>query len=192
MPRANIKRWAEYWGHLPLADAEWLEARRPETEVSLHRDSPGGRIRTRESFVRQPSQTAFLPVHDRDVLVLAGDIGRGVQAREFVLRELEVSPVVYVPGNHEYCSRVARGETDARWQALATAYPGLHYLVVEAVVIDDLRFWGAPWYSGLGTLRMRRPARQCAATCARAHSVRRARRRSSCISTKTRGLWSPT
>ena len=25
VPRANIKRWAEYWGYLPLADAEWLE-----------------------------------------------------------------------------------------------------------------------------------------------------------------------
>ena len=89
---------------------------------------------------RWPGLDTFRAVPRRDLLVLAGDIGRGVQAREFVLRELEVSPVVYVPGNHEYCSRVARGETDARWQALATAYPGLHYLVAETVAIDDLRF----------------------------------------------------
>ena len=76
-----------------------------------------------------PAKRAFVPVPDRDVLVLAGDIGRQKQARAFVERELATSPVVYVPGNHEYYSDRSRDDIDADWRAIAADNPGLHHLL---------------------------------------------------------------
>ena len=96
-----------------------------------------------------PHDEAFRPVPDRDVLVLAGDLGNGQEGRDFVLRELAVSPVVFVPGNHEYCTHRPRAAVDADWQALAAEHAGLHYLIAEGVTLDGVRFWGAPWYSDL-------------------------------------------
>ena len=96
-----------------------------------------------------PERAAFDPVPSRDLLVLAGDIGTHLLAREFVLRELEISPVIYVPGNHEYYTRRPRSEVDRDWTTLAASEPDLHYLIAEGVTIDGVRFWGAPWYSDL-------------------------------------------
>ena len=103
-----------------------------------------------------PAKRSFVPVPDRDVLVLAGDIGRGKMARAFVERELAVSPVVYVPGNHEYYSRHSRDSIDADWRAIAAEHPDLHYLVAEGTTVDGVRFWGAPWYSDLWGAKDRR------------------------------------
>ena len=96
-----------------------------------------------------PADAAFRTVRDRDVLVLGGDIGNNAQAWSFVRRELETSPVIYVPGNHEYYTEVPRANVDANWRRIAKLNPGLHYLVAEGVTIDGVRFWGAPWYSDL-------------------------------------------
>ena len=96
-----------------------------------------------------PDDEAFRPVPDRDVLVLAGDLGHDQEGRDFVLRELAVSPVIFVPGNHEYCTHRSRDAVDADWQDLAAEHAGLHYLIAEGVTIDGVRFWGAPWYSDL-------------------------------------------
>ena len=96
-----------------------------------------------------PPHDDFAPVEDRDLLVLAGDIGPDALALDFVERELTVSPVVYVPGNHEYYSRRAREAIDAGWRTQASVHEGLHYLVAESVEIDGVTFWGAPWYSDL-------------------------------------------
>ena len=97
-----------------------------------------------------PPPGAFEPVLDRDVLVLAGDIGTGDLARAFIDRELQHSPVIYVPGNHEYYVKITRrAAIDADWHRLAAERPGLHYLVAEGVTLDGVRFWGAPWCSDL-------------------------------------------
>ena len=96
-----------------------------------------------------PERAAFDPVPSRNLLVLAGDIGTHLLAREFVLRELEISPVIYVPGNHEYYTPRSRSEVDRDWTTLAASEPDLHYLIAEGVTIDGVRFWGAPWYSDL-------------------------------------------
>ena len=61
-----------------------------------------------------PDKAVFRPVHGRDLLVLAGDIGVVTLGWAFVERELEVSPVVYVPGNHEYYARAGRADVDAK------------------------------------------------------------------------------
>ena len=87
---------------------------------------------------RVPPAHSFRPVSDRDVLVLAGDIGRQRMARFFVEREMAISPVVYVPGNHEYYSSRSRASIDGDWREIAAEHPDLHYLVA-----DGVRFWGA-------------------------------------------------
>ena len=96
-----------------------------------------------------PDSHDFCPAIDRDVLVLAGDIGTGMSARRFIEREVRISPVIYVPGNHEYYDCRSRKDLDQSWRALAADLPGLHYLTGDAVEIDGTRFWGAPWYSDL-------------------------------------------
>ena len=98
---------------------------------------------------RVPAAHSFRPVPDRDVLVLAGDIGRQRMARFFVERELAISPVIYVPGNHEYYSSRSRASIDGDWREIAAEHPDLHYLVADGVTVGGVRFWGAPWYSDL-------------------------------------------
>ena len=104
-----------------------------------------------------PQRQSFRAVPDRDVLVLAGDIGRGMMARTFVEQQLEVSAVVYVPGNHEYYGRrTERTDVDLRWTELAERHADLHYLAGTSTEIDGVRFWGGPWYSDLWGARDRR------------------------------------
>ena len=96
---------------------------------------------------RRPAAGEFRAAPDRDVLVLAGDIGTHTCAWDFVRQQLELSPVVCVPGNHEYYSMQTREHTNSEWKRKAHEHAGLHYLLAEGVVIGGVRFWGAPWYS---------------------------------------------
>ena len=91
----------------------------------------------------------FKPAEDRDVLVLAGDIGTYMDAWPFIEQELRRSPVIYVPGNHEYYCWQSREDTDEAWKHKAKQNPDLYYLTAEGVTIVGVRFWGAPWYSDL-------------------------------------------
>ena len=65
-----------------------------------------------------PDDDAFRPMPDRDVLILAGDIGRRMMAQDLVQRELAISPVIYVPGNHEYYTEARRADVDAARRAV--------------------------------------------------------------------------
>ena len=96
-----------------------------------------------------PGEAAFRPVHGRNLLVLAGDIGVDMTAWPFVERELEISSVVYVPGNHEYYTQGRRADVDAKWRRCANAHADFHFLVGEGAEIGGVRFWGAPWHSDL-------------------------------------------
>ena len=53
----------------------------------------------------------FEPDETRDLLILAGDIvdGNRVHGMPFIRRELGLSPVIFVPGNHEYYHAVNTG-----------------------------------------------------------------------------------
>ena len=70
----------------------------------------------------------FAPDESRDLLVLAGDITDGNRqfGVSFVRREIATSPVIYVPGNHEYFH--ARRNTEAFWRGFAGENEGLYYL----------------------------------------------------------------
>ena len=85
---------------------------------------------------------------DRDLLILAGDISVGTGAKAFIKEHLKISPVVYVPGNHEYYDWMMRDELDAWWRnQAAKKLPDLHYLQMDEVVLDGVRIKGATWYS---------------------------------------------
>ena len=136
---------------IQIASDLHLEAIPSAPRVELRRHAKSGALRVVERGARRPLPLpeAFEPVRGRDVLILAGDIGREALAREFVEAELSISPVIYVPGNHEYYSERSREEIDLEWRWLAGEHRDLHYLVCEGMVIDGVRFWGAPWYSDL-------------------------------------------
>ena len=90
----------------------------------------------------------FEPDESRDLLILAGDItdGRTDYGLPFIRRELDISPVIYVPGNHEYYY-ASKQKVDDWWRATTNYHRGLHYLNDETVEIGGLRFYGAEWCS---------------------------------------------
>lgn len=96
-----------------------------------------------------PATAVFAPANDRDVLVLAGDIGEADDAWPFISRELTISPVIYVAGNHEYWTRRPRCWFEEYWKGQARANQDFHYLHCEKAAIGGVRFFGAPWYSDL-------------------------------------------
>ena len=93
-------------------------------------------------------QHQFAPDAARDLLILAGDITDGKRqfGVSFVRRELDVSPVIYVPGNHEYY-HAPRRDTETFWRAFARDNEGFHYLNDDTVALGGLRFYGAEWCS---------------------------------------------
>ena len=98
-----------------------------------------------------PSPEYFTPVEDRDLLILAGDIGVNMLAERFVREQMEISPVIYVPGNHEYYTTRKRGDIDAAWKSIAKdSEYRLQYMVSDYTSIaPGFGVFGAPWYSDL-------------------------------------------
>ena len=90
----------------------------------------------------------FEPDEARDLLILAGDITSGTRrwGMPFIRRELGISPVIFVPGNHEYY-HATKQDVDSFWQSHADAHPGFHYLNDETAEIGGLTFYGAEWCS---------------------------------------------
>ena len=99
------------------------------------------------TFMPDPAKQ-FCADEDRDLLILAGDITDGDRqfGVSFVHRELRISPVVYVPGNHEYY-HAPRRDTEAFWRGFARDNEGFYYLNDDTVDIGGLRFYGAEWCS---------------------------------------------
>ena len=90
----------------------------------------------------------FAPDESRDLLILAGDIvdGKRQFGMAFIRRELKISPVIFVPGNHEYF-HATRRDTEAFWRGFAGENEGFYYLNDDTVEIGGLRFYGAEWCS---------------------------------------------
>ena len=73
-----------------------------------------------------------------DVAVLAGDIGVGLSALEWIHQKFSEMPVVYVLGNHEFY----RGNLDDIARFKAQAAPNVHILEQDAVILNGVRFLG--------------------------------------------------
>ena len=80
-----------------------------------------------------------VPDVDRDVLVLAGDIGVGKGALEFIKEQLKLSPVVYILGNHEFYHNEVL-EVEKFWKQLDLE--DLYVLENSSIVIQNVRFLG--------------------------------------------------
>jgi predicted phosphodiesterase len=84
------------------------------------------------------------PVH-ADVVVLAGDIGTGLDGLRWARRVFPHSEVVYVAGNHEYYGfEIAALQTRLREVAREL---GVHFLDGDEAVVDGTRFLGATLWS---------------------------------------------
>lgn len=86
-------------------------------------------------------QAAFVPREvDADVVVLAGDVGRGTAGVEWARGWADGRPVLYVPGNHEFYGHA--------WPALIDdlrrvgAASTLRVLENDETIIDSVRFLG--------------------------------------------------
>lgn len=89
--------------------------------------------------LRQP-----LAIPDADVCVIAGDLCRAPANGVFWLAKhiAPAMPCVYVAGNHEfYKGSIREGLEDGR--SAAAAFPNVHFLEDDAVIIDRVRFIGA-------------------------------------------------
>jgi Icc-related predicted phosphoesterase len=89
-----------------------------------------------------------LPEVERDLLVVAGDLGEGAEGAEFLRRELKRGPVVYVLGNHEFYNHDYHG-VRSFWSEIHDHFERqksghrLYVLDNKAVTIDGVRFIGS-------------------------------------------------
>lgn len=83
----------------------------------------------------------FAPPHTHaDVIVLAGDVGKGNKGVCWARETWPGKPVVYVPGNHEFYGE-RRPETLAVMR-VASKESGVHLLDEDVLVIGGVRFLG--------------------------------------------------
>jgi len=84
----------------------------------------------------------WVPPHvESDVVVLAGDIHSGVLGVEWARRQFPSTPVIYVPGNHEFYG----GRLQDMLPALRSEARrfGVHLLDGDELVLEGARFLGA-------------------------------------------------
>ena len=79
------------------------------------------------------------PATDADAVVLAGDIGVGLEGLRWTQARFPDRPVIYVPGNHEFYHHDIALIDELKAQA-----PGnMHVLNDDQVTIGDVRFLGS-------------------------------------------------
>jgi len=79
------------------------------------------------------------PATDCDVVVLAGDIGVGIGALDWVHDQFTDMPIIYVMGNHEYYGHDFNLKTEFQRRAREN----IHILDNEFVIINGVRFLGS-------------------------------------------------
>lgn len=85
--------------------------------------------------------SAFVPpAVEADVIVLAGDIGKGASGIYWARSTFPDKPIVYLAGNHEFYG-TRRLET-LRLLHIAAKQNGVHFLDDDEVVIGGVRFLG--------------------------------------------------
>jgi Icc-related predicted phosphoesterase len=76
---------------------------------------------------------------DADVVILAGDIGVGMEGLRWAKARFPNRPVIYVPGNHEFYHH----DITLIDELKAEAPDNIHVLNDDQVVIDGVRFLGS-------------------------------------------------
>lgn len=82
----------------------------------------------------------FVPTDtDADAVILAGDIGVGVDGVRWAARQYPLRPVIYVPGNHEFYGH----DIGMTAELEAAAPDNITVLSDGALVLDGVRFLGS-------------------------------------------------
>lgn len=89
------------------------------------------------------------PPVDADVVVLAGDIAAGTRGVKWARRSFPDTPVVFVPGNHEYYGGRL---PDTTAELVAAGGDHVHVLQQSAVEIGDVLFLGATLWTDMALL----------------------------------------
>lgn len=84
------------------------------------------------------------PATDADVMILAGDIGVGVDGVRWAEERFPNQPVIYVPGNHEFYHHDLLLIEELK----AETPDHIHVLNDDQVVIDGVRFLGSILWTG--------------------------------------------
>jgi len=79
------------------------------------------------------------PATDADVVILAGDIGVGIDGLHWAQKRFPNRPVIYVPGNHEFYHHDIALIDELK----AEAPDNIHVLNDDRAVIDGVRFLGS-------------------------------------------------
>jgi predicted phosphodiesterase len=90
----------------------------------------------------RPQYGFTIPATDADLIILAGDIGRGLAGVEWAMAEADrlEKPAVYVFGNHEYYTRTFPDLIDEARQLAAGS--GVHVLENDSLVLNGTRILG--------------------------------------------------
>lgn len=90
----------------------------------------------------RPRYEFTIPETDADLIVLAGDISRGLSGVEWAMNEAErlSKPAIYVFGNHEYFTHTFPDLIDEARQLAAGS--GVHVLENDSLILNDTRFLG--------------------------------------------------
>jgi predicted phosphodiesterase len=86
-----------------------------------------------------------VPAVDADAVILAGDVAPGTRGIEWMRRQLDGRPILYVAGNHEFYGHDLPGLTQRLRDAARGS--GVHVLENDAVVIEGVRFLGCSLWS---------------------------------------------
>ena len=87
------------------------------------------------------------PAEGADVIILAGDIHVGVRGVDWALEAFPNTPVLYVPGNHEYYRETIPDLTEE----LVAYSEGTHVHVLDqaAAIVNGVRFLGCTLWTDL-------------------------------------------
>lgn len=80
-----------------------------------------------------------IPETDADVIIMAGDIGVGMQGLTWIEAQYISKPIIYIPGNHEFYHH----DICLIDELKAKAPDNVHVLNDNAVVINGVRFLGS-------------------------------------------------
>lgn len=96
-----------------------------------------------------------------DVIILAGDIARGVDSLDVAqsYRDACGVPVILLAGNHEYYRKEIKS-TLAQLRAGAAAMDGIYFLENDTIVLNDVRFLGCTLWSNFSLYGEERAALQ--------------------------------
>ena len=79
------------------------------------------------------------PETDAEAVILAGDIGVGVEGVRWAAHHSPIRPVIYVPGNHEFYGH----DIDLTAELQAAAPENITVLSDDVFVLDGVRFLGS-------------------------------------------------